>query len=225
MKRLIKIKNSNDFFEVNNVYCIGKNYLEHIDEFDNKEIPKEPVVFLKPNSAILGNQDKIKIPVIEGKNISDNLQNEVEFVIAISKDGENIHEDKAEEYIFGYAIGLDMTLRDLQSKAKEKGLPWTISKGFKTSAPVSEIIPKDLIENPMNLDFDLLVNDNRIQFTNTSLMIFNIYKLISYISSIFSVAKGDLLFTGTPAGISKLKSGDNLIAKLEDYLTLEIQVE
>ena len=224
MKQLIKIKNSNDFFEVNNIYCIGKNYLEHINEFDNKEIPKDPVVFLKPNSAILDNHEKIIIPAINGKNISENLQNEVEFVIAISKDGENIHEDKTEEYILGYAIGLDMTLRDVQSKAKEKGLPWSVSKGFKTSAPISEIIPKELVKNPMNLDFDLYINDKRIQFTNTSLMIFNIYKLISYISNIFSIAKGDLIFTGTPAGISKLNSGDKLKAKLEDYLTLEVQV-
>ncbi|MFC2093897.1 fumarylacetoacetate hydrolase family protein, partial [Bacteroidota bacterium] len=184
-----------------------------------------PVVFLKPNSAILDNHEKIIIPAINGKNISENLQNEVELVIAISKDGENIREDKTAEYILGYAIGLDMTLRDVQSKAKEKGLPWSVSKGFKTSAPVSEIIPKELVKNPMNLDFDLYVNDKRIQFTNTSLMLFNIYKLISYISSIFSIAKGDLIFTGTPAGISKLKSGDKLKAKLEDYLTLEIQVE
>lgn len=225
MKKLVKIKNSNELFEVNNVYCIGKNYLDHIKEFDTTEIPKEPVVFLKPNSAILSNHEKIKIPVIDGKNISDNLQNEVEFVIAISKDGENILENKADEYIFGYAIGLDMTLRDLQSKAKEKGLPWSVSKGFKTSAPVSEIIPKELVKNPMDLDFELQVNGNRIQFTNTSLMIFNIYKLIAYISNIFSIAKGDLIFTGTPAGISKLNSGDELKAILADYLTLDIQVE
>ena len=224
MRRLIKIKNSNDIFEINNIYCIGKNYLEHIKEFDSKEIPKEPVVFLKPNSSIIGNHEVIKIPAINGMNISNNLQNEVEFVIAISRDGENIQEDKAEEYILGYAIGLDMTLRDVQSKAKEKGLPWSVSKGFKTSAPVSEIIPKELVKNPMNLDFDLYINDKRIQFTNTSLMIFNIYKLISYISNIFSIAKGDLIFTGTPAGISKLNSGDKLKAKLEDYLTLEVQV-
>ncbi len=224
MKRLIKIKYSNDSFEVNNIYCIGKNYLEHIREFDNKEIQEEPVVFLKPNTAIIGNNEKIKIPAFEGKNISDNLQNEVEFVIAISKDGENIQQNKAEEYIFGYAIGLDMTLRDVQSEAKKKGLPWSVSKGFRTSAPVSEIIPKELVKNPMGLDFELHVNDTRIQFINTSLMIYNIYKLISYISSIFSIAKGDLIFTGTPAGISKLNSGDILKAKLEDYLTLEVKV-
>ena len=224
MRRLIKIKNSNDIFEINNIYCIGKNYLEHIKEFDSKEIPKEPVVFLKPNSSIIGNHEVIKIPAINGMNISNNLQNEVEFVIAISKDGENIQEDKAGEYILGYAIGLDMTLRDVQSKAKEKGLPWSVSKGFKTAAPMSEIIPKELVKNPMNLDFDLYINDKRIQFTNTSLMIFNIYKLISYISNIFSITKGDLIFTGTPAGISKLNSGDKLKAKLEDYLTLEVQV-
>jgi 2-keto-4-pentenoate hydratase/2-oxohepta-3-ene-1,7-dioic acid hydratase in catechol pathway len=224
VRRLIKIKNSNDIFEINNIYCIGKNYLEHIKEFDSKEIPKEPVVFLKPNSSIIGNHEVIKIPAINGMNISNNLQNEVEFVIAISKDGENIQEDKAGEYILGYAIGLDMTLRDVQSKAKEKGLPWSVSKGFKTAAPMSEIIPKELVKNPMNLDFDLYINDKRIQFTNTSLMIFNIYKLISYISNIFSITKGDLIFTGTPAGISKLNSGDKLKAKLEDYLTLEVQV-
>ena len=190
-----------------------------------KRYQKNLWFFLNLILQLLIAREKIKIPVIDGKNISENLQNEIEFVIAISKDGENIPEDKAEEYIFGYAIGLDMTLRDVQSNAKEKGLPWSVSKGFTTSAPISEIIPKELVKNPMNLDFDLYVNDNRIQFTNTSLMIFNIYKLISYISNIFSITKGDLIFTGTPAGISKLKSGDKLKAKLENYLTLEIQVE
>lgn len=225
MKKFIKIKNRDELFEVNNVYCVGKNYLDHIKEFENYEIPKEPVIFLKPNSSIITNNEKVSVPCLDGKSISDNLQNEVEFVIAISKDGENIPEDKVDEYIFGYAIGLDMTLRDVQSKAKEKRLPWTVSKGFKTSAPISEIIPKNAIKNPMNINFDLRVNSNRIQFSNTNLMIFKINKLVSYISSIFSISKGDLIFTGTPSGITKLKHGDTLEASLENYLKLSIQID
>ncbi|MBC8490848.1 MAG: fumarylacetoacetate hydrolase family protein [Bacteroidetes bacterium] len=225
MKKFIKIKNSEELFEVNNVYCVGKNYLDHIKEFENYEIPQEPVIFLKPNSSIITGGEKVKIPCINGKSISDNLQNEVEFVIAISKDGEYITEDKAEDYIFGYAIGLDMTLRDVQSEAKEKGLPWTVSKGFKTSAPISEIIQKDAFKNPMNINFDLSINSNRIQFSNTNLMIFKINKLVSYITSIFSISKGDLIFTGTPSGMTKLKHGDILEASLENYLNLRIQID
>ena len=225
MKKFIKIKNNEELFEVNNVYCVGKNYLDHIKEFENYEIPQEPVIFLKPNTSIISSGEKVKIPCINGKSISDNLQNEVEFVIAISKDGEYITEDKAEDYIFGYAIGLDMTLRDVQSEAKEKGLPWTVSKGFKTSAPISEIIQKDTIKNHMNINFDLSVNNNRIQFSNTNLMIFKINELVSYISSIFSISKGDLIFSGTPSGITKLKHGDILKAKLGDYLMLSVQID
>jgi 2-keto-4-pentenoate hydratase/2-oxohepta-3-ene-1,7-dioic acid hydratase in catechol pathway len=225
LKKFVKIKNSDELFEVNNVYCIGKNYLDHIKEFENYEIPKEPVIFLKPNSSIVTNNKKVRIPCFDGKSISDNLQNEVEFVIAISKDGENISEDKVDEYIFGYAIGLDMTLRDVQSKAKEKGLPWTVSKGFKTSAPISEIILQNAIKNPMNINFELRVNNNRMQLSNTNLMIFKINKLVSYISSIFSICKGDLIFTGTPSGITKLKHGDILEASLENYLNLSIQID
>ena len=225
MKKFVKIKNSDELFEVNNVYCVGKNYLDHIKEFENYEIPKEPVIFLKPNSSIITGGEKVKIPCLDEKSISDNLQNEVEFVIAISKDGEDIQEDKANEYIFGYAIALDMTLRDVQSKAKEKGLPWTVSKGFKTSAPISEIIQKDAFKNPMNINFDLSINSNRIQFSNTNLMIFKINKLVSYISSIFSISKGDLIFTGTPSGMTKLKHGDILEASLENYLNLRIQID
>jgi len=225
LKKLIKIKNSDELFEINNVYCVGKNYLDHIKEFENYEIPKEPVIFLKPNSSIISYNEKVRIPSIDGKSISDNLQNEVEFVIAISKDGEDIQEEKADEYIFGYAIGIDMTLRDVQFRAKEKGLPWTVSKGFKTSAPISEIIQKDAIRNPMNINFDLSVNSIRIQLSNTNLMIFKINKLISYISSIFSISKGDLIFTGTPSGITKLKHGDILEASLENYLNLKIQID
>jgi 2-keto-4-pentenoate hydratase/2-oxohepta-3-ene-1,7-dioic acid hydratase in catechol pathway len=224
LKKLIKIKNTNNYFEVNNIYCIGKNYFEHIKEFENYEIPEEPVIFLKPNSSIIHSKEKVKIPVLNGKQISSNLQNEVEFVIAIAKDGENVLEDKADEYILGYAIGLDMTLRDVQSVAKKKGLPWSVSKGFMTSAPVSEIIEKLYINNPMDLKFELCINNNRIQFTNTDLMIFNINKLISYISSIFSISKGDLIFTGTPAGITNVKDGDVLKASLEDYINLEVQI-
>jgi len=147
----LRVKNSTDIIEAQNVYCIGKNYLEHIKEFDQKEmqsdIPAEPVIFLKPNSAVETDPGYVKIPRFKGKNISDNLQYEVELVVIISKDGININEEDAMEYVYGYAVGIDFTLRDIQSELKSKRLPWTLSKGFLTSAPISLIVKKSEVLN------------------------------------------------------------------------------
>ena len=214
MSKRVKIKDSDELFEVNNIFCIGKNYLDHIKEFGQTEKPEKPVVFLKPNSAIIESGQKISIPEYEGRKISKSLHYETELVVAIGRDGNNIREDRAGEHIFGYAIGLDMTLRDIQNEAKQKGYPWTTAKGFNTSAPLSEVIRRKDSINPMNLDMELEINNIRKQFGNTSVMIFNIYKLISYISSIFSLQMGDLIFTGTPVGVGEVNPGDMLEATL-----------
>ena len=221
----IPFKNSSEKFKVNNIFCIGKNYVDHIHEFANPEIPKEPVVFMKPNTSVILNNGKVGIPVIEGKKISNDLQNEVELIIAIGKDTYRVSEENAGDYIQGYAIGLDLTLRDIQAYEKSKGLPWTTAKGFYSSCAVSDIVKKDLVKNPSYMNFTLDKNNARIQTGNTSLMIFNIYKIISYLSHIFKLVEGDLIFTGTPSGISTLHSGDKLYAKLEDLVDLNIEVE
>jgi 2-keto-4-pentenoate hydratase/2-oxohepta-3-ene-1,7-dioic acid hydratase in catechol pathway len=225
MRKSVEIFGSNEKYEVNNIFCIGKNYLDHIKEFGQIEAPKEPVIFLKPNSAILCNNSDIVLPEINGRKISSNVHYETEMVIAIGKDGKGIIETEAEDYIFGYAIGLDLTLRDIQAVAKKSGLPWSTSKGFSNSAPIGEIIPKSLISDPMDCNIELLINNIRKQFSNTSLMILNIYRIISYISTIFGVCKGDLIYTGTPEGVGQINPGDNLKAILSNKYELNVRFD
>lgn len=181
----ISVKGSDELFRVENIYCIGKNYVDHIKEFDTPEkaaeIPKVPVVFLKPTSALLIGSDIVKVPEINGRKISNNLQNEVELVIAIGKDGINIPEEQADEFVLGYAAGIDFTLRDLQAEDKKKGLPWTVSKGFMSSAPVSGIVKKQEILNPQGLNISLKINGETKQSANTSLMIFKIHYIVHYL--------------------------------------------
>lgn len=224
----LKVKNSSDTIEVKNVFCIGKNYVDHIKEFDTPEkaaeIPKEPVIFLKPTSAVLTDSNIVKIPELNGKKISSNLQNEVEMVIVIGKDGVNIPEANAAEYIYGYAVGIDFTLRDIQATAKEKGLPWTIAKGFATSGPVSDVVKKEDISDPQSLDISLKINGETKQSANTSLMIFKIDFIVSYLSHVFGLQKGDIIFTGTPAGITKLASGDLIDAEIQGIDKLNIVI-
>ena len=221
----LNIKDSSEKLRVNNIFCIGKNYVDHIHEFANPEIPKEPVVFLKPNTSIITNNGKVSVPELDGKKISNDLQNEVEMIIVIGKDTHQVSEENANEHIMGYAIGLDLTLRDIQAYEKSKGLPWTTAKGFYSSCAVSDIVKKGKIQNPLDVNFTLEKNGTKIQTGNTSLMIFNIYNIIKYLSHIFKLVEGDLIFTGTPSGISTLHSGDKLHAKLEDLIELNIEVE
>lgn len=225
MNKSVKILNSNELFEVNNIFCIGKNYLDHIKEFGQIEVPENPVIFLKPNSSLVFDGGTISIPRLNGKLISQCLHYEAELVLAIGKDGINVSENEARYYIKGIAVGLDMTLRDVQDKAKVEALPWTTAKGFSTSAAISNIAKLSPDIDPMNLDLELLLNNNRKQFSNTSLMIYNIYKLISYISTIFSIQKGDLIYTGTPSGVGKVQKGDELKAQLINLVELNVTID
>jgi len=223
----IKVKGTDEKLRIENIYCIGRNYLEHIKEFDTPEkkleAPKEPMVFLKPNTAAI-TADYISIPVLKGKKISDNLQNEVELVVVIGKDGVSIPKENAMEYVYGYAVGIDFTLRDVQAALKKEGMPWALSKGFLMSAPVSEIVKKEEVKNAENLCIRLKLNGEIKQDANTSMMIFKLPYLIHYISSIFGLKKGDMIFTGTPAGITKLNSGDKIEAEIETVGKLNVMV-
>lgn len=206
--------------QVNNIFCIGRNYALHAKEM-NSIVPEEPIVFLKPNSSVFFRNGNVKLP----KQSSD-VHYEVEMVIAIGTEGRDIQETEAENYIAGIAVGIDFTARDIQSEAKKSGRPWTVAKGFDTFAPVSEFLVTDSSLNPDEMEIELQLNDKTVQKGNTKEMIFSVVDLISYLSSIFTLQPGDLIFTGTPEGVGPVKSGDKLMAKLNrDLLTLEVNVE
>ncbi len=224
----IRFCDSSRVITVQNVYCIGKNYADHIKELESPgtavDVPREPVIFLKPNTSVVFNSKEVSIPELAGRKISSDLQNEVELVIAIGEDGKDVPESETGKYTAGYAAGIDFTLRDLQSELKKKGLPWALSKGFRGSAPVSEVMPADKINNALNLNISLRINGVLKQNSNTSKMIFSPSYIIHYISCIFGLRKGDLIFTGTPAGVSHLNPGDVVQAEIEKVGKLEIKV-
>lgn len=198
--------------EIGNIYCIGRNYVEHAHELNN-EVPDEPLVFLKPTSALVFDGDQIKIPPQ-----SSNVHHEVELVVALGKGGKNIPKKEATEHVAGYAVGIDVTARDVQQMAKEKSHPWTVAKGFDTFAPLSTFVPKDQIADPQNIDLKISVNGETRQSDNTRLMIFPVDELIDYLSTVFTLQPGDLIFTGTPKGVSPIKRGDTIKATMNDGL-------
>lgn len=225
---ILKVKGSDETIEVKNVFCIGKNYLDHINEMNipglDNSVPKTPVIFLKPSTAIETLNNTVSIPLVDGEAISDDLQNEVELVIVVGSDGDDIPEEKAMEYIYGYAVGIDFTLRDIQTEMKKQGKPWAVAKGFKTSSPVSEVVKKESVADIQSLDIKLAVNGEGKQSGNTSQMIFNVGFIIHYLSSVFGLRKGDIIFTGTPAGVSRLVKGDSVTAEIQHIGKLDVKI-
>ncbi|HYF02454.1 MAG TPA: fumarylacetoacetate hydrolase family protein [Patescibacteria group bacterium] len=204
---------------VGTMYCIGRNYALHAKEM-GAAVPAEPIVFLKPPAAYVPDGGEIEIPVF-----SKNVHHELELVVVIGKDGENISKETAAEYIAGYAVGIDVTLRDVQAKAKEKGEPWAVAKGFKTSAPISNVIPADRFKNGIpHFDIDLFVNDERRQSGTTTDMERSISELIEYLSSVFTLRAGDCIFTGTPEGVAQVQPGDKIRAEIPWEVSLNISV-
>lgn len=193
---------------VSKIICVGRNYAAHAKEM-KADLPEQPVLFLKPPTAILGEGGTILLPTI-----SKDLHHEVELTVLIGTGGRNIDEQSALRHVAGYGIGLDMTLRDVQSEAKKKGLPWTLAKGFDTSAPVSEFVPAAEVADPHALAVELRVNGTVRQSGHTSSFIFRLERLIAYISTYFTLEAGDILFTGTPEGVAQTLPGDTLEATL-----------
>jgi 5-carboxymethyl-2-hydroxymuconate isomerase len=214
----IYFSDSNRTLHPGKIVCVGRNYADHVKEM-NAPIPETPVLFLKPASAIVQKGGTVRRPVF-----SKDLQPEVEMVIALGRTGKDIPEAKVMEFIAGYGVGLDMTLRDIQTEAKKKGLPWSIAKGFDTSAPLSHFVERETIGDPNALEMILRVNGQLRQSVNTRTMIFSVRQLVSYISSVFTLEAGDLIFTGTPEGVSTVVPGDVLTAELEGVGTLEVTV-
>lgn len=204
---------------VNSIFCIGRNYADHAKEMGHKP-PKEPMVFLKSRNSICFDGSIITIP-----EQSDNVHHEVELVIAIGKRGKHIRQEKALEYVAGFGIGIDFTARDLQKVAKEKGHPWSICKGFDGFGPISTFVPFDQPSFP-NLELSITVNNELRQNGMTSSMLFSVEELISYLSTIFTLEEGDLIFTGTPEGVSAVKAGDHITATLNENLAeLTVTIE
>ncbi len=199
--------------------CIGRNYAAHIDELNN-ERPDEPVVFIKPDSAILPKEQDFYIP-----EFSDDVHYEVEVLVKIKKVGKHVAKEFAHKYYDELSLGIDFTARDLQSKLKAKGLPWEKAKGFDGAAVVGKWKQKNLYESVDNLDFSLTKNGQVVQEGNTSLMLWKIDELIAHVSTYFMLKKGDILFTGTPAGVGKVAPNDYLSGMLEGEQLFEIMVK
>lgn len=190
------------------IICIGRNYAEHAKEMKS-ELPAAPIFFFKPPSALMQSGGAIVRP-----SISKELHHEVEVTILLGKGGKAIPEQSAMDHIAGYGVGLDMTLRDVQSEAKKKGLPWALAKGFDTSAPVSEFVPASAVTDPHRLTIELRVNGVVRQKGSTSDFLFTLPRLISFISRFITLDAGDIIFTGTPEGIAETVPGDTLEALL-----------
>ncbi len=206
-------------YAIGKVMCLGKNYVEHIKEL-GEEMPDRAIIFIKPATCIIPEGDKVIIP-----DYSDNCHHEVELALLIGKPGKNISEDEAMEYIAGYGVAIDMTLRDVQSHQKKKGLPWEIAKGFDTSCPLSDFVPADQVDDPHNLQLTLSVNDEIRQDGNTSFMMRQIPQILAEMSAIFTLEEGDVILTGTPAGVSRVQSGDVMIAEIEQVGRIEVKVK
>lgn len=206
---------------VGKIIAVGSNYRDHVQEMKGSfEPPGEfPVIFFKPPSAIMHSGGTILKP-----QYSSQMDYEAECVVVIGKTGKHISRESARDYILGYTIGLDMTLRDIQKRCKSRGEPWAIAKGFDTSAVVGSIVPTAKIENPQDMEIRLWVNGQLKQSASTSWMLMDVSELIATVSRFFTLHRGDLIFTGTPAGVGSVVSGDRIRAELGNYVFVEAVV-
>ena len=201
------------------IICVGRNYTDHIKELENNK-PKDPVLFLKPDSSIILNNKPYFIP-----DFSQNIHYELELIIMISRLGKHIQEKFSHKYYDFIGLGIDFTARDLQTNLKSKGLPWEKSKAFDGSCFISKWINKSDFNDINNLNFNLDKNGKTVQKTNSKLMLWKIDELISYISTFFTLKIGDVIFTGTPAGVGKVSIGDNLEGFIEDNKIFNLNIK
>ena len=201
------------------IICIGRNYADHAKELGN-EIPEEPVIFMKPKSALLQTHTPFYYP-----EFTNELHYECELVLRVSKNGKYIQERHASNYYNGITVGIDFTARDIQEECKKKGLPWEKAKAFDNSAAVGKFIDITPEFKKNNVNFSLKMNKEEVQKGNSGQMIFNFESIIAHISNYFSLNIGDLIFTGTPAGVGECVVGDELEAFLEDQSLLSVEVK
>ncbi len=203
---------------VGKIICIGRNYAEHIKELGNKT-PDQPVIFMKPATAIVATGGTVTIPPY-----SNDCHHEIELAVLIGKEAKGISAEVALDHVAGYAVALDLTLRDVQNIQKEKGLPWEIAKAFDTSCPLSAFVSAEQIKDPQKLQLKLTVNGEVRQDGNTSDMMRTVAELIAAVSAYFTLEEGDIVLTGTPAGVSRIISGDQLEASIEQVGSLVVSV-
>lgn len=204
-------------FPVHRIYCIGRNYADHAKEMGAQTVSRaNPVFFMKPADAIVPEGGAVPYP-----SVTHELHHEVEMVVALAKGGRDIDTGAALDCVFGYGVGLDLTRRDLQAAMKAKGLPWDVAKGFDASAPVSALRTVGDIGLPQHARLSLDVNGAIRQDTDIADMIFPVPEIIAELSKLFELKPGDLIFTGTPAGVGPLVRGDHFRAELQGIATLE----
>lgn len=201
------------------IICIGRNYASHAKELGNT-VPEEPVFFLKPDSAILVNDQPFFYP-----DFTSNVHYETELVLKISRIGKNIEEKFAHKYYDEIGIGVDFTARDIQDECKKKGLPWEKAKGFDGSAPVGKFLPRSNFPDLKKINFHCTLNGNTVQKGNSGDMLFSFDAIISYVSKFFTLKIGDLVFTGTPAGVGPVKMDDKLECFIEGEKLLEVRIK
>lgn len=215
----VLIQGTGERLRVGKILAVGRNYADHIAEMGHDK-PVPPVLFLKPPSALVQDGGTVTLPVGMGQ-----VHHEVELVVVIGRTGRAITEAAALDHVFGYAVGLDLTLRDLQNEAKKKGEPWDLAKGFDNSAPVSHVIPRERAGDVSNLALSLDVNGARRQDGSTRQMIHGVAALVAYASKWITLERGDLLFTGTPSGVGPVVAGDTLVARLSDLVSLTVAIQ
>ncbi len=203
---------------VGKIVCIGRNYADHIKELGNKT-PDKPVIFMKPATALVASGGRIIIPAY-----SNDCHHEIELAVLIGKKAWAIKAEDALDHVAGYAVAIDLTLRDVQNIQKEKGLPWEIAKAFDSSCPLSAFVPADQVIDPQSLQLRMIVNGQVRQDGNTRDMMRTTAQLIAEISTYFTLEAGDIVLTGTPAGVGRICSGDRLEATIEQVGTLTVSV-
>jgi 2-keto-4-pentenoate hydratase/2-oxohepta-3-ene-1,7-dioic acid hydratase in catechol pathway len=199
--------------------CIGRNYANHIEELNN-ERPDEPVIFLKPDTAVLSRPQPFIIP-----DFSQDIHHEIELVVKINKMGKYIEPEFSYKYYDEITVGIDFTARDVQQRLKEKGLPWEKAKAFDGSAIIGDFISKKVFSSVESINFELTNNGITVQKGNSSLMLWKIDELISYVSQYFTLRTGDVIFTGTPAGVAAVKPGDVLEGYLEQKKLFRLNIK
>ncbi|WP_392469832.1 fumarylacetoacetate hydrolase family protein [Sphingobacterium cellulitidis] len=201
------------------IIAVGRNYIDHAKELNNP-VPEKPVIFLKPDTAVLKDNKDFYYP-----EFSKDVHFEVELVLRVCNEGKHVSKKFAHKYYDAIGLGIDFTARDLQTELKSKGLPWELAKAFDHSAVVGEFIPKENMENLENINFSLLKNEETVQQGNSADMIFDFDSLITFVSKYITLRKGDLIYTGTPAGVGPIQIGDKLEGFLEDKSMFTCQIK
>jgi 5-carboxymethyl-2-hydroxymuconate isomerase len=216
--KTVRIPATSQEFPIGKIVCLARNYAEHAKELGN-EAPAAPVLFMKPATAVICDGGTVLIPPY-----SHECHHEVELAVLIGTTAKGVADADAMAHVAGYGVAIDMTLRDVQNRLKEKGLPWEIAKGFDTSCPLSDFVPAATVNDPHNLALRLSVNGEPRQNGTSRDMIHRIPRIISYISSIFTLEPGDVLLTGTPAGVGAVTAGDRMDAEIPGVGRLSLAV-